>query len=44
MKAAISETEDIPLFVSKKLVQFVLSVLPNAQSLPHSLMGCGEKR
>uniref|UniRef100_A0A803VH05 GON-4-like protein n=1 Tax=Ficedula albicollis TaxID=59894 RepID=A0A803VH05_FICAL len=29
MKAAISETEDIPLFVSKKLAQFVLSVVPN---------------
>lgn len=36
MKAAISETEDIPLFVSKKLAQFVLSVVPNAQGLPHS--------
>uniref|UniRef100_A0A8D2NQM9 GON-4-like protein n=1 Tax=Zosterops lateralis melanops TaxID=1220523 RepID=A0A8D2NQM9_ZOSLA len=32
MKAAISETEDIPLFVSKKLAQFVLSVVPNWSS------------
>uniref|UniRef100_A0A8C0ARY7 GON-4-like protein n=1 Tax=Buteo japonicus TaxID=224669 RepID=A0A8C0ARY7_9AVES len=29
MKAAISETEDIPLFVSKNLFQFGFSVLPN---------------
>uniref|UniRef100_A0A8C0UKF9 GON-4-like protein n=1 Tax=Cyanistes caeruleus TaxID=156563 RepID=A0A8C0UKF9_CYACU len=29
MKAAISETEDIPLFVSNSLAQFVLSVVPN---------------
>uniref|UniRef100_A0A8U7NQ42 GON-4-like protein n=1 Tax=Corvus moneduloides TaxID=1196302 RepID=A0A8U7NQ42_CORMO len=36
MKAAISETEDIPLFVSKKLAQLVLSVVLNAQGLPHS--------
>uniref|UniRef100_A0A8C3QR08 GON-4-like protein n=1 Tax=Cyanoderma ruficeps TaxID=181631 RepID=A0A8C3QR08_9PASS len=32
MKAAISETEDIPLFVSKNLAQFVLSVFPNWSS------------
>lgn len=31
MKAAISETEDIPLFVSKKLFQLGFSVVPNAR-------------
>uniref|UniRef100_A0A8B9MT32 GON-4-like protein n=1 Tax=Accipiter nisus TaxID=211598 RepID=A0A8B9MT32_9AVES len=37
MKAAISETEDIPLFVSKKLFWFGFSVLPNTQYLHHLL-------
>uniref|UniRef100_A0A8C3L6P6 GON-4-like protein n=1 Tax=Chrysolophus pictus TaxID=9089 RepID=A0A8C3L6P6_CHRPC len=46
MKAAISETEDIPLFVSKKLFQFFffLLIYPNTQILQSTLFICGIER
>lgn len=46
MKAAISETEDIPLFVSKKLFQlfFFLLVYPNTQILQSTLLIYGVER